>query len=325
MYLSIIIPLYNGEKTLNECLTAIFSSHYRHFEVIIVDDGSQDNSLRIAGTFPCTILQRDHNQGAAAARNWGARNATGDVLVFIDADIVIGQDTLDLFVDSLKQYPAVFGIYTHIPGTKDLLSLYQNFYAHKSMRDTKEITAMFYSYCAAISRELFNAVGGFDESWVRATFEDVEFGMRVGQWGYQIHCNKNIKVVHHNHYTLRKFIRNYYFKSLDLAKFMFSKKKLTLNNEGWTNYKNLVSFLTGLSTIPLVMLSLVSDWFLIPLLMFLAIFLAMNLDFYTFILREKPGGLLGAIILNFFVQVISFLGMSVGLASYWKARVYDKG
>jgi hypothetical protein len=59
--------------------------------------------------------------------------------------------------------------------------------------------------------------------------------------------------------------------------------------------------------------------------MFLAIFLAMNLDFYTFILREKPGGLLGAIILNFFVQVISFLGMSVGLASYWKARVYDKG
>jgi len=323
-YISIIIPIYNAEKTLDECLKAIFSSHYQHFEVIVVDDGSQDNSLHIAYSFPCTILKLTHNKGASAARNWGAKNAKGDILLFIDADIVITRDTLDLFVDSLKKYPAVFGMYTQKPGTNGLLSLYQNFYAHKSIRNTKDITAMFYSYCAAIRRELFDTIGGFDERWVRATFEDVDFGMRVVEHGYQIHLNKNIEVVHYNYYTMRKFIKNYYYKSLDLSKFMFNKKRLTLNNEGWTNYKNLISFLAGLLTMPLFLLSLVSHWFLIPLLIFLVLFLAMNLDFYTFVLKEKPGGLLSAIVLNFMVQVISLLGMSVGVVSYCREKFYDE-
>ena len=138
------------------------------------------------------------------------------------------------------------------------------------------------------------------------------------------HLNKNIEVVHYNYYTMRKFIKNYYYKSLDLSKFMFNKKRLTLNNEGWTNYKNLISFLAGLLTMPLFLLSLVSHWFLIPLLIFLVLFLAMNLDFYTFVLKEKPGGLLSAIVLNFMVQVISLLGMSVGVVSYCREKFYDE-
>lgn len=320
-YISIIIPLYNAEKTLENCLKAIFSSHYQHFEVIVVDDGSEDNSIKIANSFPCNILKLKHNQGASVARNWGAKNAKGDILLFIDSDIVIKRDTLNLFMDSLKKYPAVFGIYTQKPGTDGLLSLYQNFYAYKSIKETKEVTSMFYSYCAAIRKEIFDNVGGFDESWARATFEDVEFGMRVTANGHQIHLNKNIEVEHFNYYTIRPFIKNYYYKSLDLSKFMFNKKRLTLNNEGWTNYKNLISFLAGLVIIPLFFISFLFHWFIPPLLVFLVLFLAMNLDFYKFILKEKPGGLFSAIFLNFMVQVISFLGIIAGFANYFKEKV----
>ena len=243
------------------------------------------------------------------------------MLLFIDADIVIKPDTLDLFVDSLKKYSAVFGIYSQKPGINGLLSLYQNFYAHKSIRDTQDITSMFYSYCAAIRKEVFDSVGGFDESWVRATFEDVDFGMRITEKGHQINLNKSIEVVHCNHYTLKRFIRNYYYKSLDLSKFMFNKKRLTLNNEGWTNHKNLISFIAGLLTIPFFMLSFILNWFFIPFLIVLVLFLAMNLDFYRFILKEKPAGLVSAILLNFLVQIASFLGMMAGLLTFCKEKV----
>ncbi len=320
-YISIIIPLYNSEKTLEKCLHAIFNSKYQNFEVLVVDDGSKDNSLKIAESFPCNILKLKHNQGASVARNWGAKNAKGDILLFIDSDIVIKSDTLNQFADSLKSYPAVFGIYSQKPGVDGLLSLYQNFYAHKSIKETKELTSMFYSYCAAIKKEIFDKVGGFDESWVRATFEDVEFGMRVTANGHQIYLNKDIEVVHYNYYTIKRFIKNYYYKSLDLSKFMFNKKKLTLNNEGWTNYKNLISFLAGLLTILLSIASFLSHKVVFPLLISLLIFLAMNLDFYKFMLKEKPVGLLPAILLNFIVQIISALGIIAGQATYFKEKI----
>ena len=101
---------------------------------------------------------------------------------------------------------------------------------------------------------------------------------------------------------------------------MFNKKRLTLNNEGWTNHKNLISFIAGLLTIPLFMLSFVVNLFLIPFLILLVLFLAMNLDFYKFILKEKPAGLVSAILLNFLVQIASFLGMMAGLLTFCKQK-----
>ena len=319
-YLSIIIPLYNGEMTLEKCLKAIYNSSYQKFEVLVVDDSSRDNSLKIAHSFPCKTLQLEHNKGAAVARNWGAKHAKGDALLFIDSDIVIRRNTLNLFVDSLKHYPAVFGMYTQKSGIDKLLSLYQNFYAYRSIKETRDVTSMFYSYCAAIKRELFDKAVGFNESWVRATFEDVELGMRVVELGYQIYLNKNIEVVHYNHYSMKSFINNYFYKSLALSKFMFHKKKLTLNNEGWTNHKNVISLLAGLLTILFAFLSLVSSWFIVPLLITLVIFLSSNLNFYKFILQEKPSGLCAAIILNFMVQIVAALGIIAGQASFWREK-----
>ena len=320
-YFSIIIPLYNAENTLEKCLTAIFNSRYQNFEVLVVDDGSKDNSIKIAESFPCKILKLTHNQGPSVARNWGAKNAKGHVLLFIDSDIVIKRDTLDLFVDSLKSYPAVFGIYTQKPGTDKLLTLYQNFYAHKSMKQTRDLTSVLYSYCVAIEKKVFDEVGGFDQSWVRATFEDVEFGLRVTENGHQIYLNKNIEVVHYPNFDLKRFAKNYFYKSLDLSKFMFSRKKLTLNNEGWTNRNNLFSFLAGVSIIPFSVLCFFSGWFVLPLLISMALFLTINSDFYRFILKEKPRGLLYAFLLNLMVQTVSGVGIFLGLASHARKKV----
>jgi len=320
-YISIIIPLYNAEETLEKCLNAVFESTFQDFEVLVVDDGSEDNSIRIAESFPCKILRLAHNQGPAVARNWGAKNAKGDFVLFIDSDIVIKVETLGLFVESLKNHAAVFGIYTQKPGTGNLLSLYQNFFAHKSIKETKELTSMLYSYCAAVKREVFLEMGGFDESWRRPTFEDVQLGLRLAENGHRIYLNKNIKVVHHPKFTVKRFIKNYFYKSLDLSKLMLSKRRLTLNNEGWTNSKNMVSLIAGLSIPALIIGSVFSRWFIAPVLLALVIFLAMNLDFYKFIARQKPLALVNALCLNLAVQMISAFGIMTGLANFLRKKL----
>src|SRR3989344_8458689 len=95
--ISIIVPVYNDQVFLEKCLTSIFSSDYKDFEVIVVDDHSKDNSVNIAKKFPCKIIELKTNEGVANARNQGADTAKGDILVFFDSDIMIEKDTLSKF------------------------------------------------------------------------------------------------------------------------------------------------------------------------------------------------------------------------------------
>jgi GT2 family glycosyltransferase len=92
--LSVVIPVYNAESTLKECLTKLHESRYRDFETILVDDGCTDHSPAIAAEFPVRIVPTSGRVGPAAARNLGARMATGEVLFFIDSDVMVRPDTL---------------------------------------------------------------------------------------------------------------------------------------------------------------------------------------------------------------------------------------
>jgi len=87
---SIIVPLYNGAETLVECLTALVNQDYQHdqYEIIVVNDGSTDESQDIAARFPVRLVHLPSNQGRIAARNAGAKAATHDTLVFNDVRVV---------------------------------------------------------------------------------------------------------------------------------------------------------------------------------------------------------------------------------------------
>ena len=92
MKISIIIPVYNASLTLKECLDAIFNSHFKNFEVIVVSDNSPDNSVKLAKEYRCKVIELSENKGPAFARNIGAQAAEGDVLLFLDSDVVIKND-----------------------------------------------------------------------------------------------------------------------------------------------------------------------------------------------------------------------------------------
>src|SRR3989338_969277 len=98
--ISIIIPIYNSSSTLDTCLSSIFNSIFKDFEVIAINDASTDNSLEIAKRYPCKIIDLKENKGPAHARNVGIKESKGDIIFFLDADTEIENNSLYTLHDS---------------------------------------------------------------------------------------------------------------------------------------------------------------------------------------------------------------------------------
>ena len=97
--ISIIIPIYNSQDFLHVCIQSVLNQTYKNFEVLLIDDGSKDNSFAICKEFQ-TIDKRikvfqQVNSGVSAARNYGLRNATGDFVCFVDSDDYVSEDYLN--------------------------------------------------------------------------------------------------------------------------------------------------------------------------------------------------------------------------------------
>ncbi|QGN32462.1 CDP-glycerol glycerophosphotransferase family protein [Microlunatus sp. Gsoil 973] len=104
---SIVLPVYNVERYLPECLDSVLSQSYRHLQVILVDDGSPDRSIEIIRRYAAQdrriqVIRQD-NAGLGAARNAGARHARGSFLMFLDADDVLREDAILSYVRTIRR------------------------------------------------------------------------------------------------------------------------------------------------------------------------------------------------------------------------------
>jgi hypothetical protein len=117
MKLSVIIPAYNAAATLNEALHSVEQQHVQPFEVIVVNDGSTDDTAKVVQSFmdrlPLVCVHQE-NAGLGAARNAGMRAAKGAAWVFLDADDVWGSNKLTHARDHLMRFPKVQWFYTPI-------------------------------------------------------------------------------------------------------------------------------------------------------------------------------------------------------------------
>jgi len=197
--ISIVIPVYNGARYLEACLRAIRELRPAPVECIVVDDGSTDGSTRIAQAAGVSVVSSPGRRGPAYARNLGARAARGEILLFVDADVVVPPDALARIAARFAEDPArdaVIGSYDHDPGSPDLVSQYRNLLHCHTHQRGQDRTCGFWTGCGAIRRAIFWTQGGFDEAHTRPCIEDVALGMRLRQAGKQIWLDKGLQVKH---------------------------------------------------------------------------------------------------------------------------------
>jgi GT2 family glycosyltransferase len=168
-------------------------------EVIVVDDGSTDGSKQMAETIGAKVLSSGGRLGPGGARNQAANSALGDILWFVDADVVVHSDAarrLGIGFD-VEQVVAVFGSYDSSPPARNFFSQYKNLVHHYYHNRAKDEAHTFWSGCGAVRRAAFLNCGGFDvERYQYPSIEDIELGHRMIKAGGRIRLLRDVQCTH---------------------------------------------------------------------------------------------------------------------------------
>jgi len=206
--ISVVMPLYNNARHL-AAVTAPLTEALRTgavCEVLVVDDGSEDDGPERCRQAGLEVLPSKGRSGPAACRNQGVQLARGDVVLFIDSDVVMHADVPSRVRRAFAASPpnaAVFGSYDAQPPAKGIVSRYRNLLHHYTHQRGREQANTFWAGCGAVRRREFLEVGGFDaERYPRPAIEDIELGYRLRRSGHSILLDKEMQCTHLKRWTL---------------------------------------------------------------------------------------------------------------------------
>lgn len=317
MTLTIVVPAYNADGFLPRCLDAIDASTRAPDEVIVVDDRSTDATVDIARSHGARVLTMETRSGPGAARNYAAREARGEILLFVDSDVVVRPDTVERVIRDFEGAPdlaAVFGSYDDSPAETGFISQYKNLQHHYVHQQGNPEATTFWAGCGAIRRAVFLEVDGFDlERYPVPSIEDIELGYRVKARGYRILLDKQLQVQHLKKWTFGSLLRTDIFcRAVPWSRLILESKNL-IGDLNLKTADRVSSLLAGL----LVLLLPAS--FLTPLALALfgvtlAAYLALNREFYAFYLRHR-GFLFTLRVIP--VHMLYYLYSAAAFASCW--------
>jgi hypothetical protein len=188
--LTAIVPATDRPATLERCTEAIRSAKDPPQELIVVD--------------------APPGAGPAQARNAGAREATGEILVFIDADVVVRGDAFTRIRAAFEadgDLSALFGSYDDAPESRALVSTFRNLLHHYVHQSSAGPASTFWAGLGAVRSESFLAAGGFDERFRVPSVEDIDLGMRMTAAGERIQLDPQLQGKHLKAWTIGEMVR----------------------------------------------------------------------------------------------------------------------
>jgi len=202
VYVSVIIPVYNGSKYIANCIESVLRSRYMKYELIIIDDCSTDNTSQIVNNQVVTekliYIRNKENLGPAKSRNLGVKESKGSLAIFLDVDTVIASDFIGNIVQVFKQNKQIGALQAKIiSGDSELIESAGHFitffgFPYEIGRNEKsanwdEQMEIFGARSAAmaIRRNVFVSSGGFDEDYL-IYGEETDLCWRIWKSGYKI-------------------------------------------------------------------------------------------------------------------------------------------
>ena len=288
--LSVIIPVYNNPEMLRKCLTSIYNSDYKNYEIVVVDSASPTKAVSdVAKEFNCRLIVLEKDDGVANARNIGADNARGDILVFFDPDIVLEKNTLTKFAEAHKN-PKVkicqcqVGNKSLRPGfAADVIAAIWEHQLNEMYPNPSFVSTMAFS----IDREVFKEIGKFNIQLgigEGGGGEEFEFGTIVKQHNYIIHQDNSFKVHHHFQDFWPRF-KTLYKRSYVYSRLLLNKE-INLNKGNGTKNQGINSLLS-VSLFPVLALSFLFPAAIIGIPAILLGQVALEPRMYAHILKVK--------------------------------------
>lgn len=265
--ISVVMPAYNATAFLPHSLPPLVNllKHADVLEVLVIDDSSGDDTARMAADMGARVIPSGGRLGPGGARNIAAIEAQGDILWFVDSDVVAQPGS----PKKLKQWfddPAVwavFGSYDDRPRAQNFGSQYKNLVHHFIHQQAKQDASTFWAGCGAIRRYRFLEIGGFDSArYTVPSIEDIELGYRIRDKGGRILLDKTLLCTHLKLWTVPELVRvDIMRRALPWARLMLSRGGLDNDlNVGWT--ERLKAGLAGLVLLSLLtsLLGLTPFW-----------------------------------------------------------------
>jgi glycosyltransferase involved in cell wall biosynthesis len=311
-FISIIVPMYNAERTIEQCAQSIFHQTLQPQEVILVDDCSTDLALQKAKKFPFKVLCLDKRRGAGVVRNAGALEAKGEILVFVDADIHLDSRSLEKILSHISQLgvDVVSALQTKdLPETANFFSHFQNLiciYRHSKLSKTAPIT---FSFFCAIKKDVFNSIGGYDK--IIPSYEDIEIGHRLAKKGYHCVLDDELDVTHLKFYDHGVLVSEYFRKTSTAIAYAYRGeffKKISSDN------CPLLLKIAGAATFLCLVSVFLLPWSLWPLMVSLIVYFTAVSPLILFFINRR-GFLFGlaSCLLCFEIFLVSFFAALYGI------------
>ena len=314
--ISVVIPAYRNPsdvRVLVESLEARCRSA-PPFEIIVVDDGSGDPEFdRVAANHPrVRLLRLPSNAGASTARNVGARAAAFDVLLFLDSDMEVQTDVASI-VSEMFQRPdvaAVVGAVDPEPRNPTPFTRFWGLLKAYSL-PRGEYSSTFYPMIGAIRRDVFEAIGGFDERIRGASVEDYEISMRLRAAGVRVLYNPAL-LVRTGYHPMWKSLRQSFSRSGKWLLLVFAEDR-HFDNHTTTSYQA-AGVVTGTCLFASFCLALVSWQFLPAFAVLFALYGWVNRRFLAYVARHaSPAFLITAIPLHVLLSLVICAGVAGAL------------
>jgi len=240
--ISIVIPTYNSANTIEDCLDAIIKEIKKsreNVEVIIVDDESKDDTIKLAGKYHVKIIKQRH-EGPAKARNKGWRVSKGEIVIFLDSDCKVGKNWLKNILNEFKDEKVGGASVKYKTWNENSwVARFVGYETEQRHNKISKSTNFLASYSTAYRRNILEKNKGFDTSFGSASGEDNELSYRIKKMGYKLIFLKNTFVWHRHSESLIKYFRKQYNHAFWRV-FLYYKRPEFIKGDEYAGTKTLI-------------------------------------------------------------------------------------